>query len=142
MTDQEKEVILSAETADAEQSSETIDVGITGENSSEALGKTSTDAVNDAGTPPLTKDNTKSKACQLSMLYVSEHTLIKTILKSTVDILLKATGNAPIMKKKKWAVSQEQNIGWISDFMKRYLKLDSTERLVRHIYTSKNWLHS
>ncbi|XP_043280981.1 autophagy protein 12-like [Venturia canescens] len=50
-----------------------------------------------------------------------------------IDILLKATGNAPIMKKKKWAVSQDQHIGWISDFMKRYLKLDSSERLFLYI---------
>lgn len=43
---------------------------------------------------------------------------------------LKATGNAPIMKKKKWTVSQDQHIGWISEFIKKYLKLDANERLV------------
>ncbi|XP_014615985.1 PREDICTED: autophagy protein 12-like isoform X3 [Polistes canadensis] len=29
----------------------------------------------------------------------------------TVDILLKATGNAPIMKQKKWSVNQDYHIG-------------------------------
>ncbi|KAH0546332.1 autophagy protein 12-like [Cotesia glomerata] len=53
--------------------------------------------------------------------------------KTKIDILLKATGNAPIMKKKKWAVSPEQHIGWISEFIKKYLKLDANERLFLYI---------
>ena len=48
----------------------------------------------------------------------------------SVDILLKATGNAPIMKKKKWAVDQDRKIGWIMEFIKKYLKLDRSEQLV------------
>ena len=47
-----------------------------------------------------------------------------------VDILLKATGNAPIMKKKKWAVDAEKHIGWIIEFVKKYLKLEPEEKLV------------
>lgn len=47
-----------------------------------------------------------------------------------VDILLKATGNAPIMKKKKWAVDAEKQIGWIMEFVKKYLKLEPEEKLV------------
>lgn len=47
-----------------------------------------------------------------------------------VDILLKATGNAPIMKKKKWAVDAEKPIGWIMEFVKKYLKLEPDEKLV------------
>lgn len=48
----------------------------------------------------------------------------------SVDILLKATGNAPIMKKKKWAVDAEKPIGWIVEFVKKYLKLEPEEKLV------------
>lgn len=48
----------------------------------------------------------------------------------SVDILLKATGNAPIMKKKKWAVDAEKPIGWIMEFVKKYLKLNDDEKLV------------
>ncbi|XP_019700545.1 uncharacterized protein LOC105190938 isoform X3 [Harpegnathos saltator] len=47
-----------------------------------------------------------------------------------VDILLKATANAPIMKQKKWSVCQDNPIGRISEFIKKYLKLDPNERLV------------
>lgn len=53
--------------------------------------------------------------------------------KSKIDILLKATGNAPIMKQKKWSVSLEHTIGWISEFVRRYLKLDANERLFLYV---------
>lgn len=58
---------------------------------------------------------------------VLNHTLNISI---PVDILLKATGNAPIMKKKKWAVDAEKPIGWIMEFVKKYLKLEADEKLV------------
>lgn len=51
-----------------------------------------------------------------------------------VDILLKPTGNAPIMKKKKWTVDSEKPIGWIIEFIKKYIKIEPTEKLVYIIY--------
>ncbi|KZC13748.1 Ubiquitin-like protein ATG12 [Dufourea novaeangliae] len=59
------------------------------------------------------------------------HTISKD--KGKIDILLKATGNAPIMKQKKWSVSQDFCIGRISDFVRRYLKLDSNEKLFLYV---------
>ncbi|KDR19407.1 autophagy protein 12-like [Zootermopsis nevadensis] len=56
--------------------------------------------------------------------------------KQKIDILLKATGNAPIMKKKKWAVDPERKIGWITEFMKKYLKLDRSEYLFLYVNQS------
>ncbi|XP_038212262.1 autophagy protein 12-like [Zerene cesonia] len=53
--------------------------------------------------------------------------------KVKVDILLKATGNAPIMKKKKWAVDAEKPIGWIMEFVKKYLKLEPDEKLFLYV---------
>ncbi|XP_076756808.1 autophagy-related 12 [Xylocopa sonorina] len=53
--------------------------------------------------------------------------------KAKIDILLKATGNAPIMKQKKWSVSQDYCIGRISDFIRRYLKLDTNEKLFLYV---------
>ncbi|XP_003491206.1 autophagy protein 12-like [Bombus vosnesenskii] len=53
--------------------------------------------------------------------------------RAKIDILLKATGNAPIMKQKKWSVSQDYCIGRISDFIRRYLKLDSNEKLFLYV---------
>ncbi|XP_031845952.1 autophagy-related 12 [Nomia melanderi] len=53
--------------------------------------------------------------------------------KAKIDILLKATGNAPIMKQKKWSVNQDSCIGKISDFVRRYLKLESSEKLFLYV---------
>ncbi|CAH1645279.1 unnamed protein product [Spodoptera littoralis] len=53
--------------------------------------------------------------------------------KIKIDILLKATGNAPIMKKKKWAVDAEKPIGWIMEFVKKYLKLEPNEKLFLYV---------
>ncbi|XP_020291602.1 autophagy protein 12-like [Pseudomyrmex gracilis] len=53
--------------------------------------------------------------------------------KTKIDILLKATGNAPIMKQKKWSVCQDNPIGRISEFIKKYLKLDPNERLFLYV---------
>jgi hypothetical protein len=36
------------------------------------------------------------------------------------------------MKKKKWAVGYDKTIGWVIDFIKRYLKLEASQALVRH----------
>lgn len=53
--------------------------------------------------------------------------------KIKIDILLKATANAPIMKQKKWSVYQDNPIGRISEFIKKYLKLDPNERLFLYV---------
>lgn len=47
-----------------------------------------------------------------------------------MDILLKPTGNAPIIKKKKWTVDGDKKISWVIKFMRKYLKLESNEKLV------------
>jgi len=83
------------------------------------------------------KDKSKS---MISLLFTYNFTSVQQdilkkinfilILNFIVDILLKATANAPIMKQKKWSVCQDNPIGRISEFIKKYLKLDPNERLV------------
>ncbi|XP_066146616.1 autophagy protein 12-like isoform X1 [Euwallacea fornicatus] len=63
----------------------------------------------------------------------SETSLKKATEKQKVDILLKPTGNAPIMKTKKWTVDSDKPIGWIIEFVKKYLKLDSSEKLFIYV---------
>ncbi|XP_013789132.1 autophagy protein 12-like [Limulus polyphemus] len=53
--------------------------------------------------------------------------------KVKIDILLKATADAPIMKRKKWAVDPCKKIGWIIEFIRRYLKLDPSESLFLYV---------
>ena len=47
-----------------------------------------------------------------------------------VDVLLKAAGDAPIMKKKKWAVDKSKKVAWVVEFIKKYIKCESGESLV------------
>ena len=49
----------------------------------------------------------------------------------SVDIFLKATANAPIMKRRKWTVDHDKTIGWIISFIKKYLQMDANDSLVR-----------
>ncbi|MBV97939.1 Ubiquitin-like protein ATG12, partial [Eschrichtius robustus] len=46
------------------------------------------------------------------------------------DILLKAVGDTPIMKTKKWAVERTRTIQGLIDFIKKFLKLVASEQLI------------
>lgn len=48
-----------------------------------------------------------------------------------VDVLLKAVGDTPIMKTRKWAVDRGRTVHSLSQFISRFLKLDASEQLVR-----------
>jgi len=47
-----------------------------------------------------------------------------------VDVLLKPAGDAPIMKRKKWAVERTKKIAYISDFIKKFIKSGPGESIV------------
>ncbi|XP_047411287.1 ubiquitin-like protein ATG12 isoform X1 [Sciurus carolinensis] len=49
--------------------------------------------------------------------------------KKKIDILLKAVGDTPIMKTKKWAVERTRTIQGLIDFIKKFLKLVASEQL-------------
>ncbi|KAK9500886.1 hypothetical protein O3M35_002057 [Rhynocoris fuscipes] len=53
--------------------------------------------------------------------------------KDKITVLLKATANAPILKKKKWMVEPERTVGGIISFVKRYLRLDPSESLFIYV---------
>ncbi|XP_014476174.1 PREDICTED: autophagy protein 12-like isoform X1 [Dinoponera quadriceps] len=84
-------------------------------------------------------DNSATEDVPTSLETIPEGTAIRNGTqtmpkdKAKIDILLKATANAPIMKQKKWSVCQENPIGRISDFIKKYLKLDPNERLFLYV---------
>uniref|UniRef100_A0A8C7B625 Ubiquitin-like protein ATG12 n=1 Tax=Neovison vison TaxID=452646 RepID=A0A8C7B625_NEOVI len=50
--------------------------------------------------------------------------------KKKIDVLLKAVGDTPIMKTKKWAVERTRTIQGLIDFIKKFLKLVASEQLV------------
>lgn len=49
-----------------------------------------------------------------------------------IDLLLKATGDAPIMIRKKWSVNADQTVGWVIQFIRQYLQLPAEDSLVSH----------
>jgi len=53
--------------------------------------------------------------------------------KEKIEILLKATGNAPILKTKKWMVEKEKTVAAINDFIRKLLKLDPYDSLFIYV---------
>ncbi|NXV66540.1 ATG12 protein, partial [Molothrus ater] len=49
--------------------------------------------------------------------------------KKKIDVLLKAVGDTPIMRTKKWAVERTRTIQGLVDFIKKFLKLMASEQL-------------
>ncbi|XP_010612445.1 ubiquitin-like protein ATG12 isoform X2 [Fukomys damarensis] len=52
------------------------------------------------------------------------------------NILLKAVGDTPIMKTKKWAVERTRTIQGLIDFIKKFLKLVASEQLFIYVNQS------
>lgn len=50
-----------------------------------------------------------------------------------IEILLKAVGNAPILKKKKFLLERTKNVNFIIDWLKKYMKLDPKEQLFLYV---------
>lgn len=47
-----------------------------------------------------------------------------------VELMLKATGDAPILNKRKWAVERVKKVAWILDFIQRQIKCSPGESVV------------
>ena len=56
--------------------------------------------------------------------------------KTKIDILLRATGDVPILKKKKWAVDPAKKIGWVKEFLHKYIKCESHESVFLYVNQS------
>lgn len=50
-----------------------------------------------------------------------------------VEVRLMATGDAPIMKQKKYQVDSDKKLEWIIAFIRKYLKLEDPDSLVSHL---------
>ncbi|KAH8367278.1 hypothetical protein KR200_009389 [Drosophila serrata] len=48
---------------------------------------------------------------------------------SKICVLLNATGNVPIIKKRTWTVDPNKTVSWIQKFIHKYLKLDANEQI-------------
>lgn len=56
--------------------------------------------------------------------------------KKKIDVLLKAVGDTPIMKTKKWAVERGRTILSLSQFISRFLKIEGSEQLFIYVNQS------
>ena len=56
--------------------------------------------------------------------------IINEYSKFLVEVHLQATGDAPIMKQKKYKVDGEKRIDWVIAFIRKFLKLEPTDSLV------------
>ncbi|XP_069463110.1 ubiquitin-like protein ATG12 isoform X2 [Ambystoma mexicanum] len=67
--------------------------------------------------------------------------------KKKIDVLLKAVGDTPIMKTKKWTMERSRTIQSLMDFIKKFLKFEAAEqlcfgsdgKLVLHYCKSQAW---
>ena len=60
--------------------------------------------------------------------------------KTKIDVLLKAAGDAPIMKKKKWAVEANKPMAYLTEFIRKYIKCEPSESLF--IYVNQTFVPS
>ncbi|KAL7886476.1 hypothetical protein AOLI_G00041970 [Acnodon oligacanthus] len=56
--------------------------------------------------------------------------------KRKIDVLLKAVGDTPIMKTKKWAVERGRTVQSLAQFISRFLKLEPSEQLFIYVNQS------
>ncbi|XP_066568538.1 ubiquitin-like protein ATG12 [Amia ocellicauda] len=56
--------------------------------------------------------------------------------KKKIDVLLKAVGDTPIMKTKKWSVERGRTVQSLAQFVARFLKLDASEQLFIYVNQS------
>ncbi|EDX10190.1 autophagy protein 12-like [Drosophila erecta] len=52
---------------------------------------------------------------------------------SKICILLNATGNVPIIKKRTWTVDPNKTVSWIQKFIHKFLKLDASEQIFLYV---------
>lgn len=78
---------------------------------------------------------TVDKVCFLTSFTSPSHQMFQNNF-FEVDILLKAVGDTPIMKTKKWAVERTRTIQGLIDFIKKFLKLVASEQLFIYVNQS------
>ncbi|GAB5566624.1 ubiquitin-like protein ATG12 isoform X1 [Prionailurus iriomotensis] len=83
--------------------------------------------------PPSSTTDEKKKAMSGRTLAVWYRFLAATAF---IDVLLKAVGDTPIMKTKKWAVERTRTIQGLIDFIKKFLKLVASEQLFIYVNQS------
>uniref|UniRef100_A0A8D8AX26 Ubiquitin-like protein ATG12 n=1 Tax=Culex pipiens TaxID=7175 RepID=A0A8D8AX26_CULPI len=82
---------------------------------------------------PAPETTDKELATNVEHLSLGQEPKVEKQEVKKIDIILHATGSAPILKQKKWAVDQEKPISAIIKFIHKYLKLEPGEKLFLYI---------
>jgi len=53
-----------------------------------------------------------------------------------IDLVFQPTGDAPILKKKKWTVCSSKTIGWVINFLRKFLKISEGDTLFLYVNQS------
>jgi len=69
----------------------------------------------------------------VSLKTEQENKLIMVEKPTKIDVLLKAAGDAPIMKKKKWAVESNKQVAYLTQFIRKYIKCEPDESLFLYV---------
>lgn len=64
----------------------------------------------------------------------------KLVFYVLVDVLLKAAGDAPILKKKKWAVDANKTVAYLVQFIRKHIKCAPSDSLVSIVKAEKKVL--
>jgi ubiquitin-like protein ATG12 len=57
----------------------------------------------------------------------------ENVTPNKIEILLKAVGNAPILKKKKFLLDRTKNVHYITEWLKKFMKLDPKDSLFLYV---------
>lgn len=77
---------------------------------------------------PADKDSSKSKISPPFSAITKVLSFFRGFVIS-VCVLLNATGNVPIIKKRTWTVDPNKTVSWIQKFIHKFLKLDANEQI-------------
>ncbi|KAM4703992.1 ubiquitin-like protein ATG12 [Rhinophrynus dorsalis] len=80
------------------------------------------------------REDTSEPVTGIPVSPAARETICET--KRKIDVLLKAVGDTPIMKNKKWTIERTRTVQGLMDFIKKYLKLDSAEQLFIYVNQS------
>ncbi|KAH8297691.1 hypothetical protein KR054_005676 [Drosophila jambulina] len=85
-------------------------------------------ALSTSSSTPADKDSSKSEISP-PVFSITKVLSFFVLFVISVCVLLNATGNVPIIKKRTWTVDPNKTVSWIQKFIHKYLKLDANEQI-------------
>ncbi|KAI3380052.1 hypothetical protein SNEBB_002060 [Seison nebaliae] len=84
----------------------------------------------------VTSSNGNEEIEEKKLTLVSESSSNKSTKVNKIEVLFKAVGDAPVLKKRKWAVDRKQKFEYIVTFLRRQLHIDEGGNIFLYINQS------